>query len=399
MLESFDTFYIERFEFDRISLIARFYYSFDHRVEFVEEIDFRADGFSVRDDADDAIIETFLWHISIALGISYYKLSPTTHIVVMSGALDTDMEIFWNKFYTLGLGEFFYRNDIDPRGLALFSSDSAVTYQSHHISMSEKAIVPVGGGKDSIVTIERIRASRVPMDLFTFGKDNPIYADTARLSGQDRLIVKRTLSPNLFEMNHAGYYNGHVPITGVISFVLTLVAYLYDYRYIVFSNEQSSNFGNLEFHGMSVNHQYSKSLEFEDDFRQYTKRYMTSDIEYFSMMRPYYEINIITQFAIYQQYFGVFTSCNTNFTITRTHEKEGRWCRKCPKCAFVWVCLHPHITHEEIVSIFRGDMYEDTTLIPLFRELAGVDGHKPFECVGTNEEILWSMHESILRID
>jgi hypothetical protein len=399
MLESFDTFYIERFEFDRTSLIARFYYSFDHRVEFVEEIDFRADGFSVRDDADDAVIETFLWHISIALGISYYKLSPTTHIVVMSGALDTDMEIFWNKFYTHGLGEFFYRNDIDPRGLALFSSDSAVTYQSHSITTSERAIVPVGGGKDSIVTIERIRASRVPMDLFTFGKDNPIYADTARLSEQDRLIVKRTLSPTLFEMNHAGYYNGHVPITGVISFVLTLVAYLYDYRYIVFSNEQSSNFGNLEFHGMSVNHQYSKSLEFEDDFRQYTKRYMTSDIEYFSMMRPYYEINIITQFAIYQQYFGVFTSCNTNFTITRTHEKEGRWCRKCPKCAFVWACLHPHITHEEIVSIFHGDMYEDTSLIPLFRELAGVDGHKPFECVGTNEEILWSMHESILRLD
>jgi hypothetical protein len=365
----------------------------------VEEIDFRADGFSVRDDADDAIIETFLWHISIALGISYYKLSPTIDIVVESGMLDPDMTIFWNKFYTLGLGEFYYRNDIDPRGLAIFSSDSELTYQSHHITISERAIVPVGGGKDSIVTIERIRASRVPVDLFTFGKDNPIYADTARLSGQDRLIVKRTLSPTLFEMNHAGYYNGHVPITGVISFVLTLVAYLYDYRYIVFSNEQSSNFGNLEFHGISVNHQYSKSLEFEDDFRQYTKRYMTSDIEYFSMMRPYYEVNIITQFAIYQQYFGVFTSCNTNFTITRTHEKEGRWCRKCPKCAFVWACLHPHITHEEIVSIFHGDMYEDISLIPLFRELAGVDGHKPFECVGTNEEILWSMHESIVRLD
>jgi UDP-N-acetyl-alpha-D-muramoyl-L-alanyl-L-glutamate epimerase len=353
MLESFDTFYIERFEFDRTSLIARFYYSFDHRVEFVEEIDFAADGFSVRDDADDTIIETFLWHISIALGISYYKLSPTPRIVVESGVLDADMEVFWNKFYTLGLGEFFYRNDIDPRGLAQFSSDSEVIYQSHHITTSGRAIVPIGGGKDSIVTIERIRASGIPMDLFTFGKDNPIYADTACISEQDRLIVKRTLSPTLFEMNKAGYYNGHVPITGAISFVLTLVAYLYDYRYIVFSNEQSSNFGNLEFHGMSVNHQYSKSLEFEDDFRGYMGQYMTPDIEYFSMMRPYYEVNIITQFAIYQQYFGVFTSCNTNFTITRTHEKEGRWCRKCPKCAFVWACLHPHITHDEILSIFH----------------------------------------------
>ncbi len=81
------------------------------------------------------------------------------------------------------------------------------------------------------------------------------------------------------------------------------VAYMYDYRYIVFSNEQSSNFGNLEFHGMNVNHQYSKSLEFENDFREYIERYMTSDIEYFSMMRPYYEVNIITQFATLKQYF------------------------------------------------------------------------------------------------
>jgi UDP-N-acetyl-alpha-D-muramoyl-L-alanyl-L-glutamate epimerase len=242
--------------------------------------------------------------------------------VVESGMLDPDMTIFWNKFYTHGLGEFFYRNDIDPRGLAQFSSESELTYQSHHITISERAIVPVGGGKDSIVTIERIRASGIPMDLFTFGKDNPIYADTARISEQDRLIVKRTLSPTLFEMNKSGYYNGHVPITGVISFVLTLVAYLYDYRYIVFSNEQSSNFGNLEFHGMSVNHQYSKSLEFEDDFRGYMGQYMTPDIEYFSMMRPYYEVNIITQFAEYKKYFGVFTSCNTNFTISHIHEKE-----------------------------------------------------------------------------
>ena len=43
-------------------------------------------------------------------------------------------------------------------------------------------------------------------------------------------------------------------------------------------------------------------------------------------------------------------------------------------------------------------MYEDTTLIPLFRELAGISGYKPFECVGTNEEIIWSMHESIKQI-
>ncbi len=394
-MKPFETFYIEWFEFDKSTLIARFFYSFDHTTRFTEEIYFSDSEFEIQAPLNNHTIDTFLFHISIALGISYYKLYPTPEIIVETGFLDSDARVFWNRFYTLWLGEFFYRKNIDPRGLANFVSRGEHHYQKQTISVRDRAIVPVGGWKDSIVTIEKILASWIDMDLFTFGKENRIYSDTAEISEQQRLLVRRKLSETLFILNREGYYNGHVPITGVISFVLTFVAYLYSYKYIVFSNEQSSNFGNLEFYGMEINHQYSKSIDFENEFRTYIARYVSDNIIYFSMMRPYYEVNIIQQFSKHRAYFQSFTSCNTNFTLLSTESKTDRWCRKCPKCAFVFACLHPCISHDEITQIFGDDMYTDASLIPLFRELAWVSGHKPFECVGTNEEILWSMHKSI----
>lgn len=116
-------------------------------------------------------------------------------------------------------------------------------------------------------------------------------------------------------------------------------------------------------------------------------------------MRPYYEVAIIAQFVKYKKYHSVFTSCNNNFKLLEKTSKKDRWCCKCPKCAFVFACLHPYLTQDEMIAIFGRDMYTDETLIPLFRELAGVSGHKPFECVGTNEEILWSMRRSISLLD
>lgn len=56
-----------------------------------------------------------------------------------------------------------------------------------------------------------------------------------------RLIMHRTMDAKLFEMNNAGYYNGHVPISGIIAFVLVTAAYLYDYNFIVMSNEKSAS--------------------------------------------------------------------------------------------------------------------------------------------------------------
>ena len=232
-------------------------------------------------------------------------------------------------------------------------------------------------------------------DLFTFGKPYILHQAVARVSGHKHLVAKRALDPHLFELNALGYPNGHVPITGIIAFVLQLVNYLYEYRIDVLSNEKSADEGNTLWHGIDVNHQYSKSREFEEDFSTYAQVYM-SGTEYKSILRDLSEIEIAERFAKMREYFPVFSSCNNNFKVIESNKTTSdRWCLQCPKCAFVFALLRPYISHEDVITIFGRDLYEDPSLIPLYEELLGQSGHKPFECVGTYEEVNFSIERAV----
>jgi hypothetical protein len=123
-------------------------------------------------------------------------------------------------------------------------------------------------------------------------------------------------------MNTEGYYNGHVPISGIIAFVLTTAAYLYNYNYIVMSNEKSADEGNTVMDGMEINHQWSKSYIFEQAFADYLRNHISHDVKYFSLLRGMYEIKIAEIFSHYTEYFDVFSSCNTNFKVTEDTENN-----------------------------------------------------------------------------
>jgi len=194
--------------------------------------------------------------------------------------------------------------------------------------------------------------------------------------------MTRELDPKLFEMNQQGYYNGHVPISGIIAFVLTTAAYLYDYTYIIMSNEKSANEGNTVMDGIEINHQRSKSYQFESDFSKYIKKYLSSDVEYFSLLRGMYELKIAKLFSQYQQYFDIFSSCNNNFKIIESNKTTAhRRCGICPKCAFVYATLRPFLSDEDTQRIFGQELYENSELTTTYKELLGIDGIKPFECV------------------
>lgn len=201
------------------------------------------------------------------------------------------------------------------------------------------------------------------------------------------------MDPQLFAMNEQGYYNGHVPISGIIAFVLTTAAYLYDYRYVIMSNEKSANEGNTFMDGIEINHQRSKSYQFESDFSLYLKRYISPNLAYFSLLRGMYEIMIARIFSKHPEYFDIFSSCNNNFKIIETNKTtDHRRCGHCPKCAFVYSTLRPFISDEDTQKIFGQELYNNAALIPLYKELLGIDGIKPFECVGTNEEVTYAMY-------
>ena len=106
-----------------------------------------------------------------------------------------------------------------------------------------------------------------------------------------------------------------------------------------------------------------------------------------------YEIKIAKLFSQYQQYFDIFSSCNNNFKIIESNKTtDHRRCGICPKCAFVYTTLRPFLTDEDVQNIFGQELYENKNLIPLYKELLGIDGIKPFECVGTNEEVIYAMY-------
>nr|MDD3720283.1 hypothetical protein [Candidatus Gracilibacteria bacterium] len=392
-MEKFDRFYFEGFEFDRLTLKAKFFYSFDKKVDFEEEIDFSCDFLNIRKDFDENIFENMLFSLSLAVGVSYYKAYPTKELIVESGFLSDDDKLFWQKFYRNGLGEFLYTNNLNPEGLFNFVSNSEKIYKKIDFQTSEKSLLPLGGGKDSIVSAEILRKNSLEFTPIIFGKSDQIKENCLKVMGEKAILIKRYMSQTLFNMLDNGYYNGHVPITGIISFVLFATAYLYDYKYIILSNEKSANTGNTNIGDLEVNHQYSKSLEFEQDLANYVTKNLTSTIKYFSLLRGMYEIKIAEIFSkIGKKYFGFFSSCNNNFRIKKKVSiKSGIWCNSCPKCAFVYSILRPFITDKENLAIFGKELYEDKNLEQIFRELLGISGIKPFECVGEEEEMIYAM--------
>lgn len=330
-----------------------------------------------------AFQKKFLEPLHLILGISYYKLYCPPKIA-LPFLLSKEQATFWTTVYKKGLGEFLYRNKIDPKRLATFPSSSVRTAPIR-LDVEDRALLGIGGGKDSIVAGELLRdVLETTSFLVETQRRDPIADRVAKEMGYPALRIQRMLDPQIF-LPHEGAYNGHIPISAVFAFLGLLTSALYGYRYVVVGNEHSSNVGNLRYRGETINHQWSKSAEFEAMLQEYTRKFITPDITYVSLLRPFFEIRIAKMFAKHKQYFSLFSSCNRNFTVSRERPKT-LWCGTCPKCAFVFLILSPFVPRKDLCSIFGKNLFADPSLVPLYKEILGFGTQKPFDCVGTFEE-------------
>lgn len=398
-MQKFDKFYFDKFEFDDKTFKAKFYYSFDEKQHFVEEIDFRTVLLKSRKKLDKKVLDNFLFPLSIALWISYYKLYPTKELVVKTWFLSEDDKSFWVKFYRNWLGEFLYKNQISPGWLFDFVNQSDKYYPIIDFKTSDDILLPIWWGKDSIVSAELLLKNKYDFTPIVFWKIDQIKENCLNVMKKEAILTKRKLDENLFKLNNEWYYNWHVPITWIISFVLLVTAYLYNFKYIILSNEKSANNWNTSIWDLEVNHQYSKSLEFEKDLKDYIERNLSTKMRYFSLLRWMYEIEIAKIFSkIWKKYFSIFSSCNTNFKINLLQTSKLNthlWCNSCPKCAFVYAILRPYLSDTETMQIFWKELYEDNTLENLFLELLWIQWIKPFECVWEASEVAYAMHKTI----
>jgi len=319
--------------------------------------------------------------------VSYWKATCSPQIVVHDYILGETQQNWWKKLYYKGLGEFFYQNEIHctQNDFVHFSFAKEVKPYSDlsfkKIDTSQKVLVPIGGGKDSVVTLEELKKEQEVIPFII----NPRGAtlDCTRVAGFETLneivILEREIDTNLLACNKQGFLNGHTPFSAMLAFYTLLASYGAGTREIALSNEASANEATVL--GTEVNHQYSKSLEFEKDFQQYVQNYMGNCAHYYSYLRSFSELQIAGKFAQYPQYFSVFRSCNAG-------SKENKWCCNCPKCLFAYIILAPFIDKNTRLEIFGEDLLNKPEMEHFFNQLIGKEATKPFECVGTIEEVV-----------
>jgi UDP-N-acetyl-alpha-D-muramoyl-L-alanyl-L-glutamate epimerase len=318
--------------------------------------------------------------LHVVAGVSYYKVAAPRRVVAPT-AVPGAAAAFFTAVYTHGLAEYAYRNDL-PHVLDLEVEVPGDASPAEPVETGGRPLSAVGGGKDSIVTLELLRAAGLDPVPFSVNP-NPVIERVNAASGLPALAARRRLDPRLFEANKAGALNGHIPVTAINSLIAIATATLHGLGPVVMSNERSASDPNLVWNGHEVNHQWSKGIEAEGLLRAAVTAHAGLVEPYFSLLRPLSELHIAQLFARWDAYDSVVTSCNAAFKLSDASE---RWCGHCPKCRFVHLAMAPAMPRARVVSIFGADLLDDPAQLPGYRELLGVDGHKPFECVGEVEE-------------
>ncbi len=364
---------------------ARLSYAFDDGPELIETVRF-PNVPAVVSDAQKSALHEALYLLHLIAGVSYYKAGIAPRLQVETAAPAGALVEFLNRLYVDGLSEFAYRNQIDLYSRVNWYSESTES-GSGPVSLPPvyRSLVALGGGKDSLVSVERLKHAGEDMHLACVGSAT-LIEQTAAVADLPFIRIQRQLAPELSIYNADGAYNGHVPITAINSAILTCAAILYGFDHIVFSNERSASVGNLVTEdGATVNHQFSKSWAFERSFAALLRGRVSADLHYYSLLRPWSELAVIAEFSRLRQYHSVFSSCNRNFHQDGSRI-ASRWCADCPKCRFACLGLALFLSPAEVSGILGANLLNNPAQLAGFRELCGLGAHKPFECVGEIEE-------------
>ncbi|MCD7811685.1 MAG: hypothetical protein LUG91_07535 [Ruminococcus sp.] len=335
--------------------------------------------------SDSRIFEQLVFSLGMAEAISYWKSTCSPELRVECGELSAEQAQWWKKLYFMGLGEFFYVNKIDADFDSFVTINSCGRFRCEEKSLPREpqgCLVPIGGGKDSALTIEALKNAGVSCKCYSINSRRSI-SETVRAAGLDEstlITAGRIFDRSLIGLNNKGYFNGHTPFSAIVAFSAEITAHIHGLKYIVLSNESSANESTVA--GRDVNHQYSKSFEFEKDFHYYEEKFLGTGAYYFSFLRPLTEFQIAKMFVSYEKYLPIFRSCNLGSKVS-----PDIWCADCPKCLFVCLILSPFVSRDRLLEIFGRDLLDEPEMLPYFEQLTGQAEHKPFECVGSVNEV------------
>lgn len=336
---------------------------------------------TIRKISEDEL-QNLAFHIGLVELISYWKAACPPNVIIKPGRLNEQQILWWKKLWFNGLGEFFFTNGIatNIEDFLKVEIESDKVIEPFRFEADNKVLVPLGGGKDSVVSLELIKGAGLEVVPFILNPREASIksAKMAGFSNAEILQIKRTIHPEIIRLNGEGYLNGHTPFSALLGFITLLAAKISGCGQIALSNESSANEATIK--GTNINHQYSKSFEFEKDFREYVAADVCPDLNYFSFLRPLNELQIARLFSGFQHHLYTFRSCNVG-------SKTDAWCGNCPKCLFTAIVLAPFVGMEKLKIVFGKDIFEEKLLIKHLDELSGIAEEKPFECVGTIDEV------------
>ena len=387
------TFCYQGFELDRAGTRLSCHYAEGDR-RFVEhfELDVPPAARAGAATAEDVVAAARLVHL--LAGVSYYKTSAPPFVDVGETSSEEERG-FLRHFYLEGLGEFAYRNGLDLSGLEIRSAPGERAGQrpgrgeagetTRSPDRAPLPLVPFGGGIDSIVTVEEVRRRAPDTALLVVSHGGRRFAaieEPAAATGLPVVRVDRHLDPQVLKSRELGFFNGHVPVTGIYSAVATWAAAVAGRNLVVMSNEWSASAGNIVVSGRAINHQYSKSLDFEERFRDQLAETVGS-VKYFSYLRARSELWVAQRFARIPAFHPLFRSCNRAFHVD-PDARLTEWCGQCDKCCFIDLVLAPFVPARRLAAIFGGaEPLDDPGLLERFRTLIAASGStKPWECVG-----------------
>ena len=351
--ENISCFKFENWNYDQLGnkLILQFHYSLDS-FSFIEKLEFpEIEEFELTDAAFQRACDI----LHVMLGVSYYKAAVPSRIEFQKQKLDQETARFFEEIYFHGLQEFAWENQLDLKERIKFPYQPQDFTSESEIQLGEEIIIPIGGGKDSLLCFDILRDQKVL--LLTLGS-NPVAKELSKEFGLPLVEVVRSIDPYLLELNQQGAYNGHVPFSAILAFVLALASLVYKKRYLVLGNERSANQANTSFLDVEVNHQYSKSYDCELKLNRIIKNKIHPETEYFSLLRQFSEVKIAQFLSQEKKLLGMFSSCNQSKKIQASDYQ--RWCGKCSKCCFVFLAFAPFLSEQELIETFGKNLFSES---------------------------------------
>jgi hypothetical protein len=255
---------------------------------------------------------------------------------------------------------------------------------------TDTILVACGGGKDSFVAMQIL--SEAGMDFASMQYSHSVYGQAEH---QHQLIANVIACVNPHRQHrisiiddfmqfpfvsqyfpdHAGLIAPETPVSVFESLPLILH---HGYRYLTMAHERSANKGNLYWNEINqdVNHQWGKGVEAEQAINQFIRAHLLADFAYFSLLQPVHDARIFKKLGHYPEALTKIHSCNI----------QKPWCKKCPKCAYVWLGLMAVFEPQQVDAVFAVNLFDDQDLLPTFRQLLGLADQTPFECIGEVEE-------------